>query len=304
MVNAVSVSELVVRFPGGRPAAVDGLSLAVPEGRFQGVLGPNGAGKSTTLAVMMGLVTPTAGSVTVAGLDARRQAQRVRALVGYVPQALALHATLTVRENLLINGGLLGLAGRHLSERVARALALAQLEGREESRVATLSGGMQRRLNLVASLLHDPRIIICDEPTTGVDPQSRNHLFEMLRALHAEGRTILYTTHYMEEVEALCSHVAILDHGRLVASGSLAELLAGGSDAHVHTVVLTPRLGPAEVLDTATAIREALARAGLEAEVRPRRRSLEDVFLALTGRALRDGVPVALSGHETARKAS
>lgn len=282
---AVSVSDLVVCFPGGRPPAVDGLSLDVPEGVFHGLLGPNGAGKTTTLAVLMGLVTPSGGAVRVAGLDVRTDAARIRAQVGYVPQALALHMMLSVRENLVINGGLLGLTGRLLRERVASAIAMAQLEGREDSRVATLSGGMQRRLNLVASLLHDPRIIICDEPTTGVDPQSRNHLFDMLRALHAEGRTVLYTTHYMEEVEALCSHVAIIDHGRLVAAGTLADLLAGGADAREHTVVLTDTAAG----QAADAIRQALTSAGLSAEVRARKKSLEDVFLALTGRALRDG---------------
>jgi len=280
---AVSISDLVVRFPGGRPPAVDGLSLQVPEGAFLGLLGPNGAGKSTTLAVLMGLVTPSAGRVLVAGLDVHCAAGQIRAQVGYVPQSLALHSILSVRENLMINGGLLGLTGRRLQERVANAIALAQLEGREESRVATLSDGMQRRLNLVASLLHDPSIIICDEPTTGVDPQSRNHLFDMLRGLHAEGRTILYTTHYMEEVEALCSHVAIIDQGRLVATGTLADLLAGAVDSPEHTVILTNAATGAEP------IRLALANAGIAAEVRPRKKSLEDVFLALTGRALRDG---------------
>ena len=240
----IAIDDLVVRYPGDRPPAVDGLTLAVPEGRFCGFLGPNGAGKSTTLAALLGLVKRASGRVAVAGIDPESDPDRLRAVVGYVPQAIALHATLGVRENLVILGGLAGLSGKVLRERVARAIRDARLEGREKSRVGALSGGMQRRLNLVASLLHDPRLILCDEPTAGVDPQSRTFIYEMLRGLNAAGRTILYTTHYLGEVEALCSHVAIIDRGRLVAHGALADLLAG--------------------------------------------RSLEEVFLSLTGHALRD----------------
>ncbi|MCC6625312.1 MAG: ABC transporter ATP-binding protein [Deltaproteobacteria bacterium] len=240
----IDIDALVVRYPGDRPPAVDGLTFTVPEGRFCGFLGPNGAGKSTTLAALMGLVRRTSGRATVAGIDPQAEPDRLRAVVGYVPQAIALHATLGVRENLVILGGLAGLSGRVLHERVARAIHDARLEGRERSRVGALSGGMQRRLNLVASLMHEPRLILCDEPTAGVDPQSRTFIHHMLRGLNAAGRTILYTTHHMEEVEALCSHVAIVDRGRLVAQGALADVLAG--------------------------------------------RSLEDVFLSLTGHALRD----------------
>lgn len=286
---AIAIDSLVVRYPGadGR-TAVDGLDLRVPQGAFYGLLGPNGAGKSTTIAALAGLLRPTAGTVRVAGLDPAIDGERVRALIGLVPQTLALHATLGVRENLAIIGGAMGLGGARLRERIGWALAAARLEGREASRVGTLSGGMQRRLNMVASLLHDPRVVVCDEPTTGVDPQSRNHLFEMLRALHAEGRTILYTTHYMEEVEALCAAVAIVDRGRLVAEGPLATLLAGDGSTRALRVVLGGADGdrPSDV----DAIGRALAAAGLEvAEVQPERRSLEDLFLALTGRALRDG---------------
>ncbi|MFO0747636.1 MAG: ABC transporter ATP-binding protein [Myxococcota bacterium] len=238
MVDAmIDIDDLVVRFPAPSAAtppraAVDGLS---PERAGRRLLRPARAQRrrqvDDALAALAGLIRPTSGRVRVAGLDPTRR--RVQALIGLVPQALALHAALTVRENLAIQGGLMGLAGARLRERIAWAVAVARLEGRERSRVATLSGGMQRRLNLVASLLHDPRLVICDEPA-GVDPQSRNHLFDMLRALHAEGRTILYTTHYMEEVETLCSHVAIVDHGKLVTKGALADLLAGDRGAREH----------------------------------------------------------------------
>jgi len=291
----IEVRGLTVRYAGdgksGPRTAVDGLDLAVPAGRFQGFLGPNGAGKSTTLAALMGLVPRAAGAVQVGGLDPAVDRVALRALVGYVPQQVALHPTLSVRENLAICGGLVGLSGALLRERVARAVVDAQLDGREASRVGALSGGMQRRLNLVASLLHDPQLVLCDEPTAGVDPQSRSHLFDMLRALHARGRTILYTTHYMEEGAALCSHVAIVDRGRVVAEGPLEALLAGDAQAREHTVLLGDAAGaptgdgaaPAEV------IRRALEGAGLVvAAVRPRQKSLEDVFLALTGHALRD----------------
>lgn len=250
----ISIRELVVRF--GDLCAVDGVSLDIAEGSLVGLLGPNGAGKTTTLSCVAGLLVPAAGRVLVGGVDVATDPRTVKRLLGVVPQSLALYPTLSVATNLRLFGGLFGVRGKLLKERVGWGLELARLETKRDALVRTLSGGMKRRLNLACALLHDPKIIICDEPTTGVDPQSRNHLFETIRRLHAEGRTVVYTTHYMEEVEALCERVAIMDHGKLLVEDSLDGLLrAGGQPRRVET---EPR-------------------------------GLEKVFLDLTGRALRDG---------------
>lgn len=274
----IEISGLVVEF--GAHRAVDGLSLTVPAGSLYGLLGPNGAGKSTTIGCIAGLRRPTAGQICVDGINPQEAPRTVRTRLGVVPQTLALYASLSVRRNLQIFGGLMRLRGAHLAQRVEWGLALAQLEDRADAIVGTLSGGMQRRLNLAAALLHDPPIIICDEPTTGVDPQSRNHLFETIRALHAEGRTVIYTTHYMEEVEALCDRVAILDRGRCIAEDRLDALLDAGEPATVSLHLDDPA--------ARARLDAVLAEAGIAARITTRARSLETVFLELTGRALRD----------------
>ncbi|MEZ4441283.1 MAG: ABC transporter ATP-binding protein [Polyangiaceae bacterium] len=274
----VEVEGLVVSYDQVR--AVDGLTLEVPKGCLFGLLGPNGAGKSTTISAIGGLIAPSAGKVTVGGVDVARDPLAARRRLGIAPQSLALFPNLTVKQNLQVFGGLFGLGGRKLTERTSWGLQLAQLEAKRDQPVASLSGGMKRRLNLACALLHDPEVVICDEPTTGVDPQSRNHLFDTIRGLHAEGRTVIYTTHYMEEVEALCERVAIVDHGRVIAEDSL-EALVATSAAQSFTVEL----------------REGCALGTLERElaslpvaaIRENRRSLEQVFLELTGRGLRDG---------------
>jgi ABC-2 type transport system ATP-binding protein len=239
----IEIHELSMRY--GASTAVNNLSLKVPSGSLFGLLGPNGAGKTTTIACVCGMRLPQQGSVRVNGVDVSEDPKRVRTMVGYVPQELALYTELTVDQNLSIFGGLSDLAGSSLRKRIDWALEVAQLTDRRRDVVDTLSGGMKRRLNMVSSLLHQPEVIICDEPTTGVDPQSRNHLFDTVRHLHAEGKTVLYTTHYMEEVEALCQRVGIMDRGALIADNSLEQLLDG-------------------------------------------KESLEQVFLDLTGRGLRD----------------
>lgn len=221
----IHIRDLSVRY--GELLAVDGLDLHVPEGAMYGLLGPNGAGKTTTLSCVAGLRTPSAGEVSVAGERVVPGQFASRRTLGLVPQRLALYDDLPVRINLEIFGGLYGLKGSQLKTRVDWALDLAQLTEKAGARVDTLSGGMKRRLNLACSLLHEPRILICDEPTTGVDPQSRNHIFETLRSLHEGGLTVVYTTHYMEEVEALCDRVAIIDHGKVIADDSLKSMLEG-----------------------------------------------------------------------------
>jgi ABC-2 type transport system ATP-binding protein len=283
---AIEATSLVIRYSNGH-VALDGLSLAISRGSFFGLLGPNGAGKSSFIGAIGGLVVPTSGTVNVLGLDAVKDRSAVARKLGIVPQSLALYADLTVRDNLRFFGGLYGLHGEDLAARSHMALGVAQLADREGSRVGSLSGGMARRLNLAVALLHDPEVIICDEPTTGVDPQSRLHLFEALRRLHAGGKTVVYTTHYMEEVETLCREVAIVDQGRLVTRGTLDALLAPGEGKLPTAVTVTLPIGVRE-----SDVRNQLNALGIAAhDVKPIRATLEDVFMAHTGRALRDGEP-------------
>ncbi len=276
---AVEVQNLVVRY--GDAVAVDGLNLSIPAGSSFGLLGPNGAGKSSTIRCIATVQVPSAGTIEVGGHNVATNPAAVRGLLGVVPQGLALYDGLTVAQNLRVFGGLQGLDGAALAGRVAWGLELSQLGGHATKRAGELSGGMKRRLNIACALLHDPKVLIFDEPTTGVDPQSRNHIFDTVRSLHREGRTVIYTTHYMEEVEALCDRVAIVDHGKVVASDTLAALLKRAAPTSF-------RLRPA-VPTSAEEMRQRLDAAGfggigLEAEGQ----SLEAVFLELTGRALRD----------------
>ncbi len=222
--ETIQISDLEVRY--GDHQAVDKLNLTIESGLIYGLLGPNGAGKSTTIHCLCGIMEPNAGRIEIHGQSVSENPKAVRSRVGFVPQTLALYEQLSVHHNLEIFGGLFGLNSSALTKRIEWALEIAQLQNRSSDRVQTLSGGMKRRLNLVSSLLHDPSVIVCDEPTTGVDPQSRNHLFDSIRALNKEGRTVIYTTHYMEEVEALCDRVAIMDHGRIIAEDSLQSFLS------------------------------------------------------------------------------
>lgn len=270
----------------GDVLAVDGLDLEVRAGEIVGLLGPNGAGKTTTVAIATGLLMPDAGRVDVAGLGSPARPEARRRL-GVAPQALALYETLTGAENLAFFGSLHGLSGRDLDERVGGALAFVGLSERGGGRVATYSGGMKRRLNLAAALVHDPLLILLDEPTAGVDPQSRNLVFENVLELRHRGRAILYTTHYMEEAARLCDRVAIVDRGRLLAEGTVDDLVA----RHGGKVVLVAETVSGEVrLETDDPLAELQRLAARErvSSFRVERFTLEQVFLQLTGRTLRD----------------
>ncbi len=214
-----------LRYSYGSRTAVDGVTFTIHRGEIFGLLGPNGAGKSTTIACIAGLKQAQAGALA---LDGRPFSPATvggdRARTGTVPQEIALYDDLTAKENLVFFGRMSGLVGAPLQTAVAHGLELAGLADRAGDRVKTFSGGMKRRLNLAAGDLHQPELLLLDEPTAGVDPQSRNHLFEALQALRAAGRTLLYTTHHMEEAERLCDRVAILDCGRVLAIGTAAEL--------------------------------------------------------------------------------
>jgi len=283
----LTLSALVKRF--GSNTAVDGLSLTVRKGEVFGLLGPNGTGKSTTVHMAVGLVAPDAGTVDVGGLGSPRQ-PAVRARVGVAPQALSLYELLTGEENLKFFGKVYGMPSGALATRITWALEFVGLAERRRDRVETYSGGMKRRLNLAAAILHDPDLILLDEPTVGVDPQSRNAIFDSLLTLKAAGKTIVYTTHYMEEAARLCDRVAIIDHGKLLAMDTVPGLTAthGGPP----TLILRTADGE-ERIETRDPLAElnhqAAARgAAMPAEFEVATPTLEQVFLHLTGRSLRD----------------
>jgi ABC-2 type transport system ATP-binding protein len=275
-----------VRKRYGALTAVDGLSLAIRTGEIFGLLGPNGAGKSTTVHLAVGLLTPDEGRVTV-GDGSSPTLPAVRRRIGVAPQSLSVYDQLTGRENLEFFGRLYGLTGAGLAARVRAALQFAQLEDRADDRAFGYSGGMKRRLNMAAALIHDPELILLDEPTAGVDPQSRNAIFESIEALRAAGRTIVYTTHYMEEAARLCDRVGVIDHGRLLAVGTVPALIA--AHGGVPTLVVARADGEHRV-QTADPLGELnrLAAVGPVGEFRLERPTLEQVFLRLTGRQLRD----------------
>lgn len=275
-----------VRKTFDRIVAVDGLSLSVRKGELFGLLGPNGAGKSTSVSMAVGLLAPESGTVTIEGCGNPAH-PAVRQKIGVAPQALALYDLLTGEENLRFFGEVYGLGGAKLDERVKWCLDFVGLTDRRGDRTAGYSGGMKRRLNLAAAVLHDPDLLLLDEPTVGVDPQSRNKIFESIESLHRGGRTIIYTTHYMEEAERLCDRIAIVDAGRLLALGTLQELLA----AHGGAPTLVVRTnGEEQRFQTPNPLGELnrIAAQSTIDEFRMDQPTLEQVFLHLTGRSLRD----------------
>jgi linearmycin/streptolysin S transport system ATP-binding protein len=236
----------------GRIVAVDDVSFTLERGQLVGLLGPNGAGKTTTVSLIAGLLAPDNGEVLVGGERLNGDADPKKRRIGLVPQDIALYDELSARANLRFFGALYSLSGAALEKAIASAMALVGLADRLNDRVATYSGGMKRRLNLAAGLLHDPDVLLLDEPTVGVDPQSRNAIFENLETLKRRGKALLYTTHYMEEVERLADRIVVMDHGKVIAE------------------------------DTLDGLQSSVAMAGGQ------RATLEAVFLALTGRSLRD----------------
>lgn len=275
-----------VRKTFGKTVAVDGLSLSVRKGELFGLLGPNGAGKSTSVSLAVGLLAPDTGAVAIEGLGNPAD-PAVRGRIGVAPQSLSLYDLLSAEENLRFFGEVYGLTGATLATRVAWCLDFVGLTDRKADAAGTYSGGMKRRLNLAAALVHDPELLLLDEPTVGVDPQSRNKIFENIEALHAEGRTIIYTTHYMEEAVRLCERVAIVDAGKLLALGTVAELLQqhGGPP----TLVVSTN-GAERRVKTADPLAELnrLAATSTIDSFQMERPTLEQVFLTLTGRSLRD----------------
>jgi ABC-2 type transport system ATP-binding protein len=232
--DIVTVTDLVKRF--GDNAAVDGVSFSICEGEVFGLLGPNGAGKTTTISMISCLLSPTSGDVVVDGASVLSDPGRVKSALGVVPQDIALYPTLTAVENLRFWGRMYGLSGKVLEERVADALTLADLADRAKEPIEKYSGGMKRRINIAAGIMHHPRVLIMDEPTVGIDPQSRNHILETVKDLNRRGMTVIYTSHYMEEVEFLCDRVGIMDRGKLIALGTIDELKRLVGDENVISV--------------------------------------------------------------------
>ena len=231
MPNIVEANNLVKQYPGRSAPAVRGISFAIQQGEIFGFLGPNGAGKTTTISMLSCLLKPTGGSATVAGFDILRQSAEVKRRIGLVPQDLALYPTLSARDNLSFFGRIYGLKGSDLRQRVDDALKMVGLSDRAGDAIETFSGGMKRRVNIAAGLLHKPEVLFLDEPTVGVDPQSRNFIFENVESLNRDGLTVLYTTHYMEEAQRLCDRVAIIDQGQIIALDTpkaLIDSLGGG----------------------------------------------------------------------------
>ncbi len=311
----LSIDHLHKRF--GDRVALDDVSFEVRDGETVGLLGPNGAGKTTTLSMMSGLGQPDAGSVSFRGQLVRQDANDLKRRVGLVPQDLALYDELSAWANLQLFGGLYGLAGRKLTQRSDEALALVGLASRRNDLVKQFSGGMKRRLNIAGALLHDPELILLDEPTVGVDPQSRNAIFENLEELKRRGKTLVYTTHYMEEAQRLCDRIVIIDHGKVIANDTVHGLyrhlpasravvleLDGppAADELLTSLAALPGISAVrrtlggltlEAVDFGAGLARVLERiAAAErhvASVETGQRSLEDVFIALTGHALRDG---------------
>jgi ABC-2 type transport system ATP-binding protein len=310
--TAIEVNDLHKTF--GEMHAVDGASFSVRQGEIFSLLGPNGAGKTTTLSMLSCLLRPSQGDALICGHSIRRAPGAVKAMLGVVPQEIALYEDLSARENLTFWGKMYGLSGAELRRRVDEVLEVIGLTARQHERVGKYSGGMKRRVNIGAALLHKPRVIFMDEPTVGIDPQSRRSILDSVKALRDGGATVLYTTHYMEEAEELSDHIAIMDHGKVIAGGTRSELVRIIGELDRITLTLScdadkvaaawgalPGVVRTTALDNTLTLLvedsnrvlpglfEAAGAAGVRiSAIAIQEPNLEAVFLHLTGRALRD----------------
>jgi ABC-2 type transport system ATP-binding protein len=317
--NGIEVDSVTKRFED--VVAVDNLSMSVEKGELFGLLGPNGAGKSTLTKMISGVINPTSGTIKVGNYSVQDESTKVKEILGVVPQDIVLYDYLNAKENLAFYGRLYGLSGRKLSDRIKELLEFTQLDEKAVKRhVSTYSGGMKRRVNIAAALLHEPQVILLDEPTAGLDPQNKHALWDIIHSLKKEGKTIVLTTHIMEEAEELCSRVAIMDHGKIIALGSPSQLVKKVKMENTVTVVpdktstslLEKIKDMAEVKNVYTAHDETENREILKVitdspddilpelvstivnegtkvlSVELSRVTLEDVFITLTGRSLRE----------------
>ena len=308
-VPAIELRALCKSF--GTLQALDHLTLSVEQGEIFGLLGPNGSGKTTTINLMSGLSTPTSGDAQVMGYDVRRHARKIRQMLGAVPQETALYEELSAWDNLDFHADLFGMPRQSKKERILQMLDLVQLQERKGSRVSTFSGGMKRRLALARALLHDPHLLYLDEPTLGVDVQSRRAIWNYILSLHEQGKTVLITTNYLEEAQALCGRIAILDHGKLIAidtpehlkqtyGGSVVELETAEPSTIADDIRRLP--GVKDVIQEGTHLQVTTQAGSLvipqiinlvtgQGELRQiavREPNLDEIFLQLTGTALRD----------------
>lgn len=310
--SIIEVKNVTKRFDD--KLVTDNISLNIEEGEIFGLLGPNGAGKSTLINIIVGLIEKDKGSISICGMDISKEPLKTKRLIGLVPQEIALFEGLNARDNLEYFGGLYGLRGKELKERINEALSIVALDKEDKKQVKKYSGGMKRRLNIAAALMHHPKVIIMDEPTVGVDPQSRNYIFEMIKRINKERKTtIIYTSHYMEEIEELCSRVFILDSGKEVALGTKEELkrMVRGdkiidiqADGAVEEAALAiKKLRDVKNVDASKGYMKIAAKETIELEdilktvskekikiknISVEETSLEEVFLTLTGKKLRD----------------
>jgi ABC-2 type transport system ATP-binding protein len=310
--NAIEVRDLTKAFR--EVVAVGGINFEVRRGEVFSLLGPNGAGKSTAISVISGLLQPDSGDASVMGHSVTKDSMAARRCLGVVPQEVALYNDMSARENLVFWGRMYGLSGKDLERRVDEMLTAVGLVERQKGRVATYSGGMKRRVNIAAALLHTPQVVIMDEPTVGIDPQSRRHILDYVKELNRQGMSVLYTTHYMEEAEELSSRIAIMDKGKIIACGTRDELVRlVGEQTRVDLAVTGEPDKAAEAWRAVAGVSRAtveqgrvLVLAGDSNAVVPllferaaqlgfrigsveiQEPNLETVFLSLTGRALRD----------------
>ncbi len=312
----VETRDLVKQYPGAAKPSVSGITFGIAPGEIFSLLGPNGAGKTTTISMLSCLLAPTSGDALISGHSVRSDAIAVKRAIGVVPQDIALYPSLSARENLKFWGQMYGMRGKTLRARIDEVLDTVGLQDRAEERVEVYSGGMKRRINIAVGLLHRPQVVFMDEPTVGIDPQSRRAILDMIAALNADGMTVLYTTHYMEEAEELSDRIGIIDGGKLIAIGTQAELAAMvGSDDLIELKIDVAHTTPAllEAMSAIPGVRSAAAAGGVVrvlaedgqaslaeliavasahgakvAGVAVKEPHLEAVFLQLTGRALRD----------------
>ncbi|AWK03725.1 ABC transporter ATP-binding protein [Flavobacterium crocinum] len=250
MQSIIKIESLSKKYKNAEMYSLNNVSLDITEGQIFGLLGPNGAGKTTLISMLCGLIKPTSGHFTIDGLDYQHHSSKIKKIIGVVPQEYALYPTLTARENLLYFGSMYGLKGSDLKDKVIETLDLLGLLKFADKQVQTFSGGMKRRVNLIAGILHNPKVLFLDEPTVGVDVQSKNAIIDYLKVLNQNGTSIIYTSHHLAEAEDFCSNIAIIDQGQIFTKGTPSSLIASVEDA----------------------------------------RNLEDVFISLTGKALRDAI--------------
>jgi ABC-2 type transport system ATP-binding protein len=298
----------------GNIEAVKNVSFSIDKGEIFGILGPNGAGKSTIVNILNTLVKPDKGDVIIDGVNIKDDGDTIKLIMGVVPQEIALYEELSAYENLMFWGGLYNIQKPQLKENVNRTLEIVDLVTRKNDRIKTFSGGMKRRINIACSLLHNPRILVLDEPTVGVDPQNRNHIFEVIERLNYEGMTIIYTTHYMEEAERFCDKIAIIDVGRIIAQGTLKELREISdvkdqltiklADVNSETITRITSENPLFRFDSASGalkvecgnvgndiqivINHVQNAGGVIERIYTQGTNLESIYLKLTGKELRD----------------